>query len=64
MRPRRLRVSASQRHGYNQATLTPPAARGADMRKIGYPVFELFFGALLLFAALLVIFKTVISLIK
>jgi hypothetical protein len=34
------------------------------MRKIGYPVLELFFGALLLVAILLAIFKTVISLTK
>jgi hypothetical protein len=47
-------------------TLEPLAAcMGAKMkRKIGYPVFELFFGEVLLVAVLLAIFKTVISLIK
>jgi hypothetical protein len=53
---RALRTSA--------ASLTLSATWGAEMRRIGYPVFELFFGALLLVAALLAIFKTVVSLVK
>jgi hypothetical protein len=34
------------------------------MRRLGYPAFELFFGAILLVAVLPAIFKTALSLIK